>query len=86
MQTGGWKAEQFESFIAEKEVPCPSCGEVLPPETSDHVLMMRTTIGMDQEAYNRPETATTTYLPFLRYLRFFRDKHIVMRFHLDSLL
>jgi glycyl-tRNA synthetase len=24
--------------------------------------------------YNRPETATTSYLPFLNYLRFYRDK------------
>ena len=36
--------------------------------------MMKTTIGLDVEAYNRPETATTTYLPFLRYVDFFRKK------------
>jgi glycyl-tRNA synthetase len=36
--------------------------------------MMRTTIGMDTEAYNRPETATATYLPFLRYYEFFRKQ------------
>jgi glycyl-tRNA synthetase len=29
---------------------------------------------LDTEAYNRPETATTTYLPFLRYVDFFRKK------------
>ncbi|MFQ5620991.1 MAG: glycine--tRNA ligase [Candidatus Nanoarchaeia archaeon] len=74
VQTAGWKPDQFESFMAEKEVPCPSCKGILPPEIEDHVLMMRTTIGLDQEAYNRPETATTTYLHFPRYLRFFRDK------------
>ena len=36
--------------------------------------MMKTTIGKDIEAYNRPETATTTYLLFKNYLNFFRDK------------
>jgi len=36
--------------------------------------MWKTTIGLDVEAYNRPETATTTYLPFLRYNEFFRKK------------
>jgi glycyl-tRNA synthetase len=36
--------------------------------------MMQTTLGVDTEAYNRPETATTTYLPFPRFLEFFRDK------------
>jgi glycyl-tRNA synthetase len=35
---------------------------------------MKTTVGLDVEAYNRPETATTTYLPFLRYTEFFRKK------------
>lgn len=39
-----------------------------------HDLMMKTTVGFDGEAYNRPETATTTYLPFLRYYDFFRKK------------
>ncbi|MBN2881560.1 glycine--tRNA ligase [Candidatus Woesearchaeota archaeon] len=58
------------------EVKCPSCKtsfcEV--QEIKQHNLMMKTTIGLDIEAYNRPETATTTYLPFPRYLEFFRDK------------
>ena len=36
--------------------------------------MMRTRLGLDQEAYLRPETATSTYLLFRRFLTFFRDK------------
>jgi glycyl-tRNA synthetase len=36
--------------------------------------MLKTTIGLDQEAYLRPETATTTYLQFKRYYEFFRRK------------
>lgn len=49
-------------------------GTKLVPEIKAHNLMMRTTIGIDTEAYNRPETATTTYLPFLRYLEYFRKQ------------
>ena len=49
-------------------------GNNLLMEIKEHNLMMKTTIGIDREAYNRPETATTTYLPFLRYMNFFRDK------------
>ncbi len=36
--------------------------------------MLRTTVGRDADAYNRPETATATYLPFPRYFDFFRKK------------
>ena len=36
--------------------------------------MMKTIIGTDTVCYNRPETATTTYLPFKRYANFFRGK------------
>ena len=36
--------------------------------------MMKTTVGLDTEAYNSPETATTTYLLFVRYTEFFRKK------------
>ncbi len=37
-------------------------------------LMMETSIGLDQTAYLRPETATTTYLLYPEYYRFFRTK------------
>ena len=30
-------------------------------------LMMKTSVGINGEAYLRPETATTTYLPFKRF-------------------
>jgi glycyl-tRNA synthetase len=36
---------------------------------------MKTTVGVDQDAYNRPETATTTYLPFRNYDFFFRSNY-----------
>ena len=62
-------------IIREKKIVCPVCKGNLVPEIKTHSLMMRTTIGLDIEAYNRPETATTTYLPFIRYHDFFRKKY-----------
>lgn len=66
--------EDYLAFIQEKKMKCPSCGNEFEHKILQHNLMMRTTIGVDTEAYNRPETATTTYLPFIRYYDFFRKK------------
>jgi glycyl-tRNA synthetase len=66
-------AELIET-IKNKNVLCPSCKGRFNLEISRHSLMMKTTIGRDIVAYNRPETATTTYLPFKRYCQFFRGK------------
>ncbi|MCF7799029.1 glycine--tRNA ligase [Candidatus Woesearchaeota archaeon] len=65
--------DELLGLLKEHNIKSPS-GEEFIPEIKTHNLMMQTTIGLDREAYNRPETATTTYLPFLRYLNFFRDK------------
>jgi len=65
---------EFLDFIEMHKVKCPSCKSDFNKEIKRHTLMMKTTIGLDVEAYNRPETATTTYLPFLRYTDFFRKK------------
>ncbi|MDD3159756.1 MAG: glycine--tRNA ligase [Candidatus ainarchaeum sp.] len=77
-QTGiaadSFKDEQLIETIKEKEVTCPSCKGRFNLEIKRHSLMMKTTIGRDIVAYNRPETATTTYLPFKRYAQFFRQK------------
>ncbi len=61
-------------FINEKKLGCPNCKGAFEQKIIQHNLMMKTTIGVDTEAYNRPETATTTYLPFPRYYDFFRKK------------
>lgn len=61
-------------FINEKKMACPNCKGPFEQKIIQHNLMMKTTIGVDTEAYNRPETATTTYLPFPRYYDFFRKK------------
>jgi len=66
--------EKLIETIKDKEINCPSCKGRLDLEIHRHSLMMKTKIGVDTVAYNRPETATTTYLPFKRYANFFRGK------------
>lgn len=61
-------------LIQDKHMTCPNCKSGFEENIIDHDLMMKTTIGVNTEAYNRPETATTTYLPFIRYNNFFRKK------------
>ncbi|MFA5357571.1 MAG: glycine--tRNA ligase [archaeon] len=68
------KDEDLLASIKENNINCPNCKGRLEWEISRHSLMMKTTIGRDTVAYNRPETATTTYLPFKRYVQFFRGK------------
>jgi len=63
----------FLSIIKEQSIKAPS-GKDLVPKIERHNLMMETTVGLDLEAFNRPETATTTYLPFPRYFDHFRKK------------
>lgn len=66
--------DQYLAAIEKEGIKCPSCQSEFEREIKQHKLMMQTTVGLDIEAYNRPETATTTYLPFLRYFDFFRKK------------
>ncbi len=61
------------SFIKNMNITAPN-GKALVPEITNHNLMMQTTIGLGIEAYNRPETATTTYLPFQNYFNYFRKQ------------
>ncbi len=69
----GATPEQLLAIIKDADIKAPNGIELI-PEIKEHNLMMGTTVGLDTESYNRPETATTTYLPFIRYLHFFRDK------------
>jgi len=66
--------EALLKVVADNNIKCTSCKGALVEEVIKHDLMMKTTVGVDHEAYNRPETATATYLPFPRYMDFFRDK------------
>ncbi len=73
LQADHMKDEELLKTIKEKNIKSPT-GKKLALKIERHSLMMKTTIGRDIEAYNRPETATTTYLPFKNYMEFFRDK------------
>ena len=61
------------NFIEEKEMKCPECGGDFEKNIFKQTLMMKTSIA-GRDSYLRPETATGTYLPFLRYYNYFRKK------------
>ena len=65
--------QEILDLLKKHNIKAPD-GSKFVPKIINHSLMMRTTVGLDTEAYNRPETATTTYLPFKRYAEFFRKK------------
>ncbi|MDY6768576.1 MAG: glycine--tRNA ligase, partial [Candidatus Nanohaloarchaea archaeon] len=69
----GFSDEELLQFIDEHGITCPNCGGAFEQEIEDYNLMMETSVA-GREAYARPETATTTYLPFQRYWRFFRKQ------------
>ncbi|MCH7902717.1 glycine--tRNA ligase, partial [archaeon] len=73
IQADHFSDEKLLETIKEKKIKAPN-GKKLSQKIERYSLMMKTTIGKDIEAYNRPETATTTYLLFKNYLNFFRDK------------
>lgn len=60
-------------FIKEKEINCPSCKGALEKTIDTQSLMMKTKVA-GQDASLRPETATGTYLPYLRNYQYFRKK------------
>ncbi|MHA2002986.1 MAG: glycine--tRNA ligase [Candidatus Thorarchaeota archaeon] len=69
----GQSPEELTESIKKHGVKCPSCkGEL--GDVTQYNLMLKTRLGIDTEAYMRPETATSTYLLFKRFLTFFRDK------------
>jgi glycyl-tRNA synthetase len=70
----GASHKELLEIITKYNIKSPTTKEEFIMEIKEHNLMMKTTVGLDRIAYNRPETATTTYLPFLRYMNFFRDK------------
>ncbi len=75
INVGGYSNEKLLKVIKDNNIVCTNCKSQLKNEIIKHSLMMKTTIGTDLEAYNRPETATTTYLPFKRFDEFFRKKY-----------
>ncbi len=61
------------SFIHDKKIKCPSCGGNFDNSLTRQSLMMKTNV-MGTAASLRPETATVTYLPFIRMYQYFRKK------------
>ena len=69
-----FKQEDILKIIKDNNIKCPSCGSNFIMQIKNHSLMMPLTVGIDRKAFPRGETATTTYLPFKRYVDFFRSK------------
>lgn len=65
--------EKILGFIKEKEIKCPTCKGNLENNIETQSLMMKTKVA-GKDASLRPETATVTYLPFLRNYTYFRKK------------
>ncbi len=65
--------KQLLDFFKEKNIICPSCGGKFIEEINRQSLMMKTVVA-GKDASLRPETATTTYLPFNRFYNYFRRK------------
>lgn len=65
--------EKLLNFIQEKDIKCPSCGGKFENKIETQNLMMKTSVA-GKDASLRPETATVTYLPFIRNYSFFRKK------------
>ncbi|MCJ7450461.1 MAG: glycine--tRNA ligase [Candidatus Nanohaloarchaeota archaeon QJJ-9] len=79
----GLSDEKLLREIDENDIKCPSCGSEFEDRIEDFNLMMETSVA-GRESYNRPETATTTYLPFKRYWRFFRKKFPIKVFQIGE--
>jgi len=60
-------------FINQHNIKCPSCKGNLENNIETQSLMMKTKVAGEDSSL-RPETATGTYLPFLRFYNFFRRK------------
>ncbi len=65
--------EKLLKIIKEKNIRCPSCNSHFENKIEKQSLMMKTEVA-SHPASLRPETATVTYLPFLRFYNFFRKK------------
>lgn len=65
--------DKLLKFIHEKNIKCPSCKGVFESKIERQSLMMKTKVA-GQDASLRPETATVTYLPYLRMYQYFRKR------------
>ena len=74
----GWSHEEMEKFIADNNVPCPSCGKHNFTEIREFNLMFKTFQGVTEDAkstvYLRPETAQGIFVNFKNVQRTSRKK------------
>ncbi|MFA5405852.1 MAG: glycine--tRNA ligase [Candidatus Nanoarchaeia archaeon] len=68
----GLTYEEYDTKIDQLGIKCLKCKSQL-SKAEPINMMLKTTIGINTEAFLRPETATTTYLQFKRYYDFFRS-------------
>lgn len=65
--------EKILEFMKDKGIVCPSCNGGFENKINVQSLMMKTKVA-GQDVSLRPETATGTYLPFIRFYNYFRKK------------
>ena len=74
VSTDSFTDKQIIDKLKDKKINCPSCNGYLDyASLSRQSLMMKTNV-MGTEASLRPETATVTYLPYVRMYQYFRKK------------
>lgn len=79
----GLSLEEMSEKIKELDIKCPSCDGTF-GQVKEYNLMLKTHLGLDQVAYLRPETATTSYLLFKRLLTFFRRQLPIQVFQIGK--
>ena len=74
----GWSHEKMQEFIAENNIPCPTCGKHNFTEIREFNLMFKTFQGVTEDAKNtvylRPETAQGIFVNFKNVQRTSRKK------------
>ena len=78
IEADGWTNEQLESFIEEKQIPCPTCGKHDFTGIRKFNMMFKTHQGVTEDASNeiylRPETAQGIFVNFNNVQRTTRKK------------
>ena len=78
IQADGWTNEQYETFIAEHDIVCPTCGKKDFTGIRKFNLMFKTHAGVTEdtasEIYLRPETAQGIFVNFKNIVRSTRRK------------
>ena len=78
ISTAGWSNAELETYIKDKNIPCPDCGKSNFTEIRQFNLMFKTFQGVTEntknELYLRPETAQGIFVNFANIQRTTRKK------------